>query len=221
MKKKLGISLVIIGTVLLVAALSLILYNRIQDKQYSEAASTALDDVKKLIPGLSDSVGGNIPTARPDGSATITPEITQPGILDEYIQDEETIVESDGIRYLGVISLPTIEIELPVTADCNNANMKFAACRYEGTVAGSDLIICAHNLPSFFSKLSKMNSGDEIVFVDGDGEYHYYEVVEISTMGGYEVDKMKEGSEEWDITLFTCTYGGANRVTVRAVEILQ
>lgn len=218
MKKKLGISLVIMGTVLLVAALSLILYNRIQDKQYSEAASTALDDIKELIPGLGETVGGLIPSIRPDGSGNTNPEITKPGILDDYVK-EETIVESDGIRYLGVISLPSIEIELPVTADCNNANMKFAACRYEGTVAGSDLIICAHNLPSFFSKLSKMYSGDEIIFVDGDGEYHYYEIVEISTMGGYEVDKMKEGSDEWDITLFTCTYGGANRVAVRAVEI--
>ncbi len=218
MKKKLGISLVIMGTVLLVAALSLILHNRVQDKQYSEAASIALDDIKELIPGLGETVGGFIPSTRPDGLENTNPESTKPGILDDYVK-EETIVESDGIRYLGVISLPSIEIELPVTADCNNANMKFAACRYEGTVAGSDLIICAHNLPSFFSKLSKMYSGDEIIFVDGDGEYHYYEIVEISTMGGYEVDKMKEGSDEWDITLFTCTYGGANRVAVRAVEI--
>jgi sortase A len=38
-------------------------------------------------------------------------------------------------------------------------------------------------------------------------------VTYIEEIGTYDVDAMDEG--EWDFTVFTCTIGGASRVTVR------
>lgn len=219
MKKKLGISLIIIGAVLFLAALSLVLYNKLEDKRASEAANEILDGLTEVIPnyGKGESGAGNA-----SGNITQpTPTVTPGGILNEYAPEveKETVVEYDGISYLGVVSIPSMGIELPVTSDWNYDLMKFAACRYSGTVMETNLIICAHNLASFFSGIGNLNSGDSIVFIDAKGEYHYYEVIEINTVGGYDTEMMKEGSDGWDITLFSCTYGGANRVAVRAVEV--
>jgi len=41
----------------------------------------------------------------------------------------------------------------------------------------------------------------------------YYEVSNIETLGAYDSEKMEAG--QWDFTMFTCTVGGSNRVTVR------
>ena len=46
-----------------------------------------------------------------------------------------------------------------------------------------------------------------------NGKSLYYKVANLETLGAYDVDEMEAG--QWDLTLFTCTIGGANRVTVR------
>ena len=38
------------------------------------------------------------------------------------------------------------------------------------------------------------------------------------TLGKYDVEKMTSG--DWDLTLFTCTYGGKSRVTVRCQRMV-
>ena len=46
-----------------------------------------------------------------------------------------------------------------------------------------------------------------------NGISFHYVVANIETLGAYDVEEMEAG--EWDFTMFTCTIGGANRVTVR------
>ena len=59
-----------------------------------------------------------------------------------------------------------------------------------------------------------------IRFTDVCGKVYDYEVVQIDTIGGYDVPSMHDGSgKSWNLTLFTCTLGGRSRVSVRAVRI--
>ena len=55
--------------------------------------------------------------------------------------------------------------------------------------------------------------------VDANGNVFRYYVLETVIMDGTEVKRMERGSDEWDLTLFTCTYGGRSRLTVRCKEI--
>ena len=52
---------------------------------------------------------------------------------------------------------------------------------------------------------------------DADGNIFSYEVAEIETVGGYDIEKMEAG--DWDLTLFTCTNNGKARAAVRCREI--
>lgn len=51
---------------------------------------------------------------------------------------------------------------------------------------------------------------------DADGICYQYEVAGLEELGGTAVEEMQAG--DWELTLFTCTYGGRTRVTVRCVE---
>lgn len=50
-------------------------------------------------------------------------------------------------------------------------------------------------------------------FLDMNGALSGYEVVEVDTLESSAVEAMTSG--EYDLTLFTCTYDGRSRVTVR------
>lgn len=125
---------------------------------------------------------------------------------------DEIIVEDVG-TFCGRIIIEKIDIELPVFKDWNYTKLKTAPCRYTGSIENSDMIIAAHNYKSHFGKLNQLNSGDTVVFVDANGTEHKYTVEQITELDGTNVEDMKSG--DYGLTLFTCTKGGKQRVTVR------
>lgn len=49
------------------------------------------------------------------------------------------------------------------------------------------------------------------------GTAHRYTVMQVETLAPTAVEEMTGG--DWDLTLFTCTYSGQARVTVRCVKM--
>ena len=74
-------------------------------------------------------------------------------------------------------------------------------------------MICAHNYSRHFGRLSALTAGDSVSFTDMNGHVWQYEVAETAELAPDAVAAMTAG--DFDLTLFTCTYGGAARVTVR------
>ncbi|MCC8110832.1 MAG: sortase [Ruminococcus sp.] len=203
----------IIGICMILAAVVLCCYNMRQNQKGAEYAEYALAQLQELIPTIADD------KAEESGDSSQVDELEQSDILSEYdIPEKETLIEIDGRYYLGTISIPAIGIELPVLSEWSYANLKISPCRYQGTVAEGNLIIAAHNFSSHFGRIKNLNPGDEIYFTDGDGTVHTYEVVQSNLIYGYNVSGMEDGADDWDLTLFTCTWSGTNRMTIRAVE---
>lgn len=198
------------GTMLLLAALSLVLYNVWTDKRAEKTAGEVLVRLKEEIPGSQPD--------EDDPQPPITPDL--PDISSEKADPEEDkAVEIDGRWYIGVIEIPSIGLELPVQKGWNYHNLDIGPCRYSGSPANKDMVIAAHNYTSFFKRIDELNSGDEIVFTSVSGTRRVYAVQQTELIDGYDVDSMTEGSDDWDLTLFTCTWSGYSRVTVRAAEI--
>ncbi len=210
---------VIIGTMLLLAALFLVLYNIKQDKASGEAARAVLEQLWAEIEAI---------------EATTETEETESGLLDitadlfsEYLTAEpieeetevsvELTIPIDGREYIGVIQIPSLGVELPVLAEWSYPNLRIAPCRYDGTASEGNLIVAAHNYSSHFGKISGLSSGSRIYFTDVTGKTYRYEVIQTETIAPTAISSMTSGSEEWDLTLFTCTLSGQARVTVRAV----
>lgn len=201
MKAKFGVLCMVFGAVLLLGALSLLAYNQQEAAQADEAVSDVMPQVVEQIL-----------QRREQTDETALPEPEVPLELLEPEDLEMTEVEIDGYGYIGYLSLPALELELPVMSDWDYTRLRIAPCRYAGTLKGEDLVLMAHNYTRHFGRLSELTEGDSVVFVDMDGETTVYEVVAMDILAPTAVEEMTSGA--FDLTLFTCTYGGRSRVTV-------
>lgn len=203
MRTKIGVFCMFLGTALLLGALSLFLFNQ---KEAAAAEQTTL----KLLPQLREEI------RQKEASETQPDTYAQPvGTPVEFLDPsafEMTEVEIDGHAYIGYLSIPKLERELPVMADWDYSKLRIAPCRYFGSVRGEDLVIMAHNYAKHFGGIAGLAEGDQMVFTDMDGIATVYEVVGQDVLLPEAVEEMTSG--EYDLTLFTCTYGGQNRVSV-------
>lgn len=210
--KKSKIICLTIGTVLLIAALSIVLYNFHQDKEAGEYAQSVLAEIKSEIPQ-------DVP--EPATEAEPIPVQQEEDLFAEYETAKpvpEAVTVIDGNSYIGFVSIPSLDIELPVMSSWDYDKLKLSPCRYKGTAADGDLIIAAHNYRSHFGRISELDSGSEIIFTAADGKVSHYSVIQTETLSGTDIEHMEFGSDDnWDLTLFTCTLSGQSRVTVRAV----
>ena len=125
--------------------------------------------------------------------------------------------EIDGKLYIGRLEIPACGLELPVISRWSYPDLKIAPSRYDGSAYLDNLIIAAHNYPSHFGNLKNLKQADELMFTDMDGNIFRYAVVEKEVVKDTAIEEMKAG--EWDLTLFTCTVGGASRMTVRCERL--
>lgn len=102
---------------------------------------------------------------------------------------------------------------MPVLSTWSYALLKKAPCRYTDYVYLDNMVIAAPNTKANFKKLSQLEKGDIITFTDAVGNVFSYEVAGIEILQPDQVEDMTSG--QWPLTLFTCTYGGASRVTAR------
>ena len=94
----------------------------------------------------------------------------------------------------------------------NESLLKRSPCLYEGTIYDG-MIIAGHNYRSHFARLNRLRPGDPVTFTDVDGNRWDYTVTLTEIIRGNDAEGMKAGN--WDLTLFTCNYGGEERFTVR------
>ena len=201
-KRRVGLMVMIIGISAVTAGLGLTGYNLWDNYRAGAQAYAALKTIVRHQEAAADS----------DEAAEMPPEF--PPDSDR----ELPVLEVDGHRYIGTVSIPAIDVTLSVKEDWNLALLKTSPCRYTGSPYKGDLIICAHNYAAHFGRLKNLLPGDEVIFTDVDGNEFRYAVVELETLAGTAVEEMEDGT--WDLTLFTCTLGGRTRITVRC-ELLE
>lgn len=203
MIRKTGTILTGVGIMLMLAGLCLFLWNRREAEQASERAADVLAQIKEVMER-----GAALPQ--------ITGGETAEGCGERGKETDMPAITIDGYEYAGYIGIPALELELPVMARWSYPRLKIAPCRYCGTAAEGNLVIAAHNYPRHFGGLSKLQKGDEVYFTDMEGTVWQYRVEAVEVLSPEAVEEMTDGT--YGLTLFTCTYGGANRVTVRCVE---
>lgn len=183
------------GVLLMLAGLCLFLWNRREAEEAANRASAVLSKIKSAVE-----------------AGVIAPENSE-GQAEEEAGANLSAVVVDGYEYAGYVSIPALELELPVMAQWSYPRLKIAPCRYFGSPQENNLVIAAHNYPEHFGRLKNLEQGAEVSFTDMDGKVWRYAVAAVDVLGPEAVEEMTEAG--YALTLFTCTYGGANRVTVR------
>lgn len=198
MKAKRGTVWINAGLLLIAAALFLSVYNEWESRE-------ARDSARQVIAQLCD----ELPTEA--GEPTTLPDVRR----------EMPVKTINGRDYIGVLSIPSLELELPVISQWDYPALKVAPCRYSGSLYQDNLIICAHNYASHFGKLKELQPGDIVLFTDMDEHVVTFQMVERETLNPMDAEGMEAG--DWDLTLFTCTIDGQTRVTIRfeRVEVFR
>lgn len=191
MRNKIGMIFMSLGTLLLAGAVSLLFWNQNENRKADEASQEILH------------------------------RIVEEAEIEENVEKtlyEETMPEKviDGYGYIGYLTVPSLGLELPIMSDWSYAKLRIAPCRYSGSTVTDDLVIAAHNYASHFGRLKELKTGESVLFTDMNGKARVYETVEINIMEPTDVEEMTSG--EFALSLFTCTYGGKSRLTIRCIE---
>lgn len=206
MRKWIGIICVFLGVLCILSAIGFIAYNRWEDKNAEEIAQVLLEGVQSII-------GESLPEQTlPDKTIGFPDDM-------ENTPAEMATVEVDGYDCIGILSVPVLDLELPVLTEWSYGKLKKAPCHYYGSYYEKDFVIAAHNYKSHFGRLSELQAGDIVIFTDASGTDHYYKVVLLETLPATAAEEMITSG--FDLSLYTCTPGGASRVTVRCSAITQ
>lgn len=199
----------IMGILLVLSALGLLIYNQQEATKAQQAATELLpklmSEIEEQKQKITESADGQTNVAEPQ-----LPEIWQE--FQEQEPVEMTELEIDGDMYIGYISIPALQLDLPVMADWSYPKLKKAPCRYAGNINEDNLVVMAHNYAYHFGGLKDLNQGDNVFFTDMEGNIVIYEVITRDILNPTAIEEVTAG--DFDLALFTCTYGGKSRVTV-------
>lgn len=195
MKRIIGMISIGLGAVLVSLALLLLIYNQKEDSNAGAASNEVLEQVKEELSEAEGSV-----------SDLLDPETGLPSA-------NMKTVKIKGHDYIGYLTIPSLGIELPVMSEWSYPKLKIAPCREVGSVNTKDLVIAGHNYRRHFGSLKRIVPGEVVMFTDMNQITTVYEVGTIEVLQPTQVEEMRSG--EWDLTLYTCTYGGRTRIAVR------
>ena len=202
MRRVLGGALIGLGCALLIAAAGFLLVNMNTQQKAHQSAQAALVELmgQVKVPQQSEA-----PTGQPLADYLIDPRIEMP------------VREVDGVPYIGYLTIPALELELPVISETTYPYLKKAPCRFAGSAYLDDLVVGAHNYSRHFGAIDELSYGAVIHFTDMDGNVFSYTVESVEILQPYQGEELCSG--EWPLTLYTCTIGGRTRVVVRCDRV--
>lgn len=139
------------------------------------------------------------------------------------VPDEQKLTASDGTIYytIGVINIPSINVNYPILSTYTDELLKIAPCRFHGPNPNEvgNLCIAGHNYKNskFFSKVPNLQLGDKIEITDLSGRMLTYTVYDKFIVNPDELEctsQLTNGNKE--ITLITCTNDNKQRHIIKA-----
>lgn len=186
--KRKGLLLIVTGIIFVLAAIGLLCCNKAEEYAAASISAETLMQLQSI----------ELEREKNDMDAVLSPEMAE--------------IEIDGDLYIGQLSIPTLDLNLPILSQWSYPGLKKAPCRYSGTQGENNLVLLGHNYKRHFGYLHTLNIGSTIEFQDVNGNIQTYEVVAVETVSSTDIEKVTGG--EYALTLFTCTYGGQYRTMV-------
>ncbi len=122
---------------------------------------------------------------------------------------------TDGYEYIGTLSIPGLELELPVMRERSCLPLWIAPVQYDGFLSVDNPVISGYNYTNYFGNLKYLTAGDAVTFTDTQGDTFAYTVDEMLLS---QPDEEEMAANDWDLTLLTCTITGDIRVAVHCTR---
>ena len=217
----------VIVIVCFLIGLSLLLYPSVSNWWNSIHASSVIIDYAAAQKKLSDEECAALFAAAEAYNQSIS-EIDFPLMYYDQVEGYEQTLNLDGSGVMGYITIPKIDVKLPVLHGTSEGVLQKAVGHLEGTSLptggmGNHCVLSAHcGLPSarLFTDLDQMKTGDQFTLTVLNREL-IYEIDQILTVEPQEVEALYPVEGEDYCTLVTCTPYGVNshRLLVRGRRI--
>lgn len=227
MKKKRNVISTAILVVLLLVGLSVMLYPTVSDWWNSRVQTRAIATYNQSVEQMDTGDKERLLMEAHSYNATLS-HITAPFTNWEDAGNYDKILDISGTGIMGYISIPKIQVELPIYHGTSAEVLNVAVGHLQGSsfpVGGENThaVISAHRgLPSakLFSDLDQLVEGDTFTVTILD-EVLTYEVEKIFIVKPDELDKLAIIPGGDYVTLMTCTPYGVNshRLLVRAHRV--
>ena len=208
MGKKKGTILMVTGLLLIAAALFLTLFNIYDSKRAGQESEQVVGQIIGKIEQAQQEK-----QEQSEAGVDVTPDYE----LDSAIEMPSVKVEE--FRYIGLLEIPALNRQLPIMAECTDRGLRKAPCCYTGSVYEDSMVIAGHNYLSHFAGLRGLPLGSEVYFTDMEGNIFQYTIEWIEVLQPDQIEEMTSG--DWDLTLFTCTYGGQTRHAIRCLRVRE
>lgn len=192
-------ALIIIGSLMIAACAALVWWNYHQSSKAKRSADKLQTQVEKAI-------------AQQENASSLHPDSSEAPAI-EAVKKHMPVVEVDGNDCIGYLTVPAVDLKMPVFNTFTYYKLNIAPCRYYGSLETDDLVIAGHNFNSGFEKLKQLKKKDTVLFTNMNGETYSYRVEDTEMLKPEQVTDMVESS--YDLSLYTCNYSGSERFTVR------
>lgn len=205
MRSKLGVLFIVVGVLAVFSAAGLHIYNIWDEERAAETSIQIAQILLSQIVRVQHENEGLEPAQDEEADSEIS------------TSDEINVIEVDSEFYIGVLSIPVLELDLPVNSTWSYPKLKISPCRYSGNVQGDTLVIVAHNYKMHFGDIFALKTGDSVSFTDVLGVEYSYFVAEVEMIDPTNVGNVVNSA--YDLNLLTCNYDGDARVVARCIRL--
>ncbi len=230
MKKKINKSSLfttIFFTLMLFVGVSVMLYPIVSDWWNSRVQSRAVANYEVAVANMEADKTDEMIQKAHDYNAKLA-RLQSPFVDFDRVSGYNSTLDISGSGIMGYISIPVIQVELPIYHGTSEEVLNIAAGHLEGSTlpvggANTHSVISAHRgLPSarLFTDLDKIEKGDNFTVNILDRIYTY-EVEEILIVEPHEINTLAIIPNSDYVTLMTCTPYGVNthRLLIRSHRV--
>ncbi len=211
MRRFIGVICMLLGLALCFGAAGLYVYNRAEDIAAGDVASQYLPHILELIPE-NKTPENSVPSSPNNGNSEAPIPEDAHDKLNSYVSNM-LVTQVEGYDFVGYISIPRLEIALPVLSETSDSALKKFPCRFSGSPKTNNLVVGAHNYENHFGRIDELSQGDVILFTDMEGNVWQYAVSYSEILSPEDVEPLKGSG--FPLTLYTCNYDGSKRITLR------
>lgn len=199
------------GLLLIGASCALVVHNLYRETSAEKFSESLTAELLEKIPEIKTET--ETPSYTEDNEDGFSAENIE---IPDYVLNPEMempVLAVNDNDYVGVLSIPSLGLELPVMSTWSYPALNISPCRYSGSVYTDSMVIAAHNYRCHFADIQYLEEGAPVTFTDANGNVFHYTVALREVLDATAVEEMTSSS--FPLTLFTCNSGGFARVTVR------
>lgn len=201
------------GAVLVLSALALVVWNLAQDRAAGLRAQAVTE---QLILQMPEPVPAFLPRASAgDAGQAQSDEDLHPARMELTMP----VLGVDGADYIGILSVPSLRLELPVAAAWSEEQLRTTLCVYAGSYFTDDLTLIGRNDRSLFSALPGLDIGETVKLTTVDGQVLSYLVSNRETLSDEDTEQRTGGIQDWDLSLVTWAVDGRTRCVLRCERV--